>query len=210
MADMLIINAHPKVDAEESFSLKVFNHFLNEYKKQNQTDTIELVNLYADYIPQLDRSAFLAREKMEKGIPLMDSEQRMMDRTHEILKQFRAAKKYVIVMPLHNFNIPSKLKDYMDHVVVPRETYKYAENGPIGLLNDGRSLLVIQGSGAIYTSNDWYTEVEFSHQYLKAMFDFLGVKDYQIVRVQGTARLNPDDIMQQAYRQVEEAASSFF
>lgn len=206
MADLLIINAHPKVESKDSFSLRVLEHFLKVYKKLNPLEIIEQVNLYDDYIPLLDRAFLEARGKMATGIPLKDSEQSIIDRANELLQQFKETKKYVIVMPLHNFNIPSKLKDYMDHVIVPRETYKFTDKGTVGLLDDGRSLLVIQGSGSIYTNNNWYTEVEFSHKYLKAMFDFLGIKDYQIVRAQGTAILNPDELMQQAYRNVEDAA----
>ncbi|WP_425350762.1 NAD(P)H-dependent oxidoreductase [Clostridium muellerianum] len=33
---------------------------------------------------------------------------------NEVLKQFKSANKYVIIYPLHNFNITSKLKDYID------------------------------------------------------------------------------------------------
>ncbi|REE91718.1 FMN-dependent NADH-azoreductase [Paenibacillus taihuensis] len=206
MAKMLIINAHPKVDSEDSFSLRVLEHFLKVYKQLNPAETIEQINLYEDEIPLIDRTYLQAREKIAKGMPLQDSEQSIIDVANELLKQFKEVRKYVIVMPLHNFNIPSKLKDYMDHVIVPRETYKFTESGSVGLLNDGRSLLVIQGSGGVYTNNDWYTAVEFSHQYLKAMFDFLGVKDYQIVRAQGTSILNPEEVLTEAYISVEDAA----
>lgn len=110
---------------------------------------------------------------------------------------------------MHNFNIPSKLKDYMDNIMIARETFKYTENGSVGLLKDGRSMIVIQGSGAIYTNNDWYTEVEYSHKYLKSMFNFLGIEDYEILRVQGTSILDKDEVLQKAYKEAEEAASKF-
>jgi FMN-dependent NADH-azoreductase len=74
----------------------------------------------------------------------------------EILQQFKSANTFVIVLPLHNFIIPSKLKDYMDNIMIARETFKYTENGSVALLKDGRRLLVIQASGGIYTNNDWY------------------------------------------------------
>ena len=76
---------------------------------------------------------------------------------------------------MHNFNVPSKLKDYIDNILIARETFQYTEKGSEGLLTDGRSLLVIQASDAIYTNNDWYTEVEYSHKYLKSMFNFMGL-----------------------------------
>ncbi|TLS50785.1 FMN-dependent NADH-azoreductase [Paenibacillus antri] len=206
MNKMLILNAHPMVDAADSFSLRVFHHFLRVYKELNPTENIEQINLYEADIPLVDRAFLEAREKLAKGAALSKAEQHIVDRTSALLKQFKEAKKYVIVMPLHNFNIPSKLKDYFDNVFIPRETYKFTENGSVGLLKDGRSLLVIQGSGSIYTNNDWYTEVEFSHKYLKAMFTFLGIEDYRILRVQGTAILNPDKILEEAFREAEEAA----
>lgn len=39
------------------------------------------------------------------------------------------------------------------------------------------------------------------------MFNFLGIEDYQIVRAQGTAVLDPNEVLQNAYKEVEEAAS---
>ncbi|MCM3626148.1 NAD(P)H-dependent oxidoreductase [Paenibacillus glycanilyticus] len=207
MAEMLIINSHPKVDSDDSFSLRVFKHFLKAYKELNPSAAIEQINLHEEHIPLIDRTALEAREKLEEGTALTESEQSIVDRGYEIIQQFKEAKKYVIVMPLHNFNIPSKLKDYMDHIMVPRETYKFTEQGSVGLLDDGRSLLVIQGSGSIYTNDDWYNKVEFSHKYLKAMFDFLGIKDYQIVRAQGTSIKAPEEVLQKAYLDAEAAAN---
>ncbi|UNJ81432.1 FMN-dependent NADH-azoreductase (plasmid) [Metabacillus dongyingensis] len=63
-------------------------------------------------------------------------------------------------------------------------------------------MLVIQASGSNYTNDDWYTEIEYSHKYLKSMFNFLGIEDYQIIRAQGTALLEPNKVLQKAYNEV--------
>ncbi|EEL89232.1 FMN-dependent NADH-azoreductase [Bacillus cereus] len=208
MNKTLIINAHPKVDDTSSVSIKVLNHFLESYKELiPNTETIEQINLYDDVVPMIDKTVLSAWEKQGNGQKLTDEEQKVTERMPEILQQFKSANTYVIVLPLHNFNIPSKLKDYMDNIMIARETFKYTETGSVGLLKDGRRMLVIQASGGIYTNDDWYTEVEYSHKYLKAMFNFLGIEDYQIVRAQGTAVLDPNEVLQNAYKEVEEAAS---
>ncbi|MDA1840037.1 NAD(P)H-dependent oxidoreductase [Bacillus cereus group sp. BY17LC] len=208
MNKTLIINAHPKVDDISSVSIKVFNHFLESYTELIPTnETIEQINLYDDVVPMIDKTVLSAWEKQGNGQQLTDKEQKVTERMSEILQQFKSANTYVIVLPLHNFNIPSKLKDYMDNIMIARETFKYTETGSVGLLKDGRRMLVIQASGGIYTNDDWYTDVEYSHKYLKAMFNFLGIEDYQIVRAQGTAVLDPNEVLQNAYREVEEAAS---
>ncbi|TXR67598.1 FMN-dependent NADH-azoreductase [Bacillus sp. AR18-7] len=208
MNKTLIINAHPKVDDTSSVSIKVFYHFLESYKEFiPNNETIEQINLYDDVVPMIDKTVLSAWEKQGNGQQLTDEEQKVTERMSEILQQFKSANTYVIVLPLHNFNIPSKLKDYMDNIMIARETFKYTETGSVGLLKDGRRMLVIQASGGIYTNDDWYTDVEYSHKYLKAMFNFLGIEDYQIVRAQGTAVLDPNEVLQNAYREVEEAAS---
>ncbi|MDR4944267.1 FMN-dependent NADH-azoreductase [Bacillus wiedmannii] len=208
MNKTLIINAHPKVDDTSSVSIKVLNHFLVSYKELiPNNETIEQINLYDDVVPMIDKTVLSAWEKQGTEQELTGEEQKVTERMSEILQQFKSANTYVIVLPLHNFNIPSKLKDYMDNIMIARETFKYTETGSVGLLKDGRRMLIIQASGGIYTNDDWYTEVEYSHKYLKAMFNFLGIEDYQIVRAQGTALLDPNEVLQNAYKEVEEAAS---
>ena len=208
MNKTLIINAHPKVDDTSSVSIKVFKHFFFFFKELiSNNKTIEQINLYDDVVPMIDKTVLSAWEKQGNGQELTREEQKVTERMSEILQQFKSANTYVIVFPLHNFNIPSKLKDYMDNIMIARETFKYTETGSVGLLKDGRRMLVIQASGGIYTNDNWYTEVEYSHKYLKAMFNFLGIEDYQIVRAQGTAVLDPTEVLQNAYKEVEEAAS---
>ena len=208
MNKTLIINAHPKVDDTSSYSLKVCHHFLTAYKELiSDSETIEQINLYSDVVPMIDKTVLSAWEKQRNEQELTSQEKEVTDRMSEVLHQFKSADTYVIVLPLHNFNIPSKLKDYIDNIMIARETFKYTETGSVGLLKDGRRMLVIQASGSIYTNNDWYTEVEYSHKYLKSMFNFLGIEDYQIIRAQGTALLEPNEVVEKAYKEVEEAAS---
>jgi FMN-dependent NADH-azoreductase len=210
MSKLLVINAHPEVDSTSSFSLNVLNYFLKMYKERHSNDeVIEQINLYNDVIPMIDQTVLSAWGKQRNGEELTSEEQEITGHMNEVLQQFKSARKYVIAYPLHNFNIPSKLKDYMDNIMIARETFKYTENGSVGLLKDGRSMIVIQGSGAIYTNNDWYTEVEYSHKYLKSMFNFLGIEDYEILRVQGTSILDKDEVLQKAYKEADEAASKF-
>jgi len=199
MSKLLVINAHPEVESKTSMSLQVFGHFLKTYKENKEdNEVIEQINLYEDVVPMIDKAVLSGWEKSRNGEPLTHEENEVLERMNKVLVQFKSANKYLIVMPLHNFNIPSKLKDYMDNILIARETFKYTENGSVGLLKDGRSMVVIQASGSLYTNDDWYTEVEYSYKYLKSMFNFLGIEDFKILRVQGTALLNTEDVLQNA------------
>lgn len=208
MEKLLVINAHPMVDADSSISLQVLHHFLETYREMNPEGPIEQIDLYRETIPCIDRTFLSLHDKRRSGEPLTEEEQALDSRMTEILQQFKRAKKYVIAMPLHNFNIPSKLKDYMDNIMIAKETFAYTDKGSVGLLKDGRNVLVIQASHSILTNHDWYTEVEYSHKYLKAMFNFMGV-DYQIIRAQGSYFWGKDEVLAQAFREAESVAASF-
>lgn len=210
MIKTLVINAHPKVDTNSSLSLRVYNHFLEEYKKLHSVGSIEQINLYSEYVPKLDNTVLSAWEKLEKGTEIFEDEQNVLQRMSMILQQFQSASRYVIVMPLHNFNVPSKLKDYLDNIIIPSETFRYMENGSYeGLLTGDRSVLVIQASDSVYTNNDWYSEIEYSHKYLKSMFKFIGIEAYQIIRAQGNGFLNQDEILAKAFQEAETVAKTF-
>ena len=88
---------------------------------------------------------------------------------------------------LYNFNITSKLKDYIDNILLPNETFKYKENGSVGLMTDNYKILLLQVSGSIFTNNDRYIPMEFTHFYLKFLFEeFMGFDKFYIARAEGT------------------------
>ncbi len=208
MEKLLVINAHPIVESESSVSLLVLRRFVEQYRMLNPEAPIEQIDLYREPIPCIDRTFLSVQEKRKKNERLTEEEQRLASRMSDILRQFKSAKKYVIAMPLHNFNVPSRLKDYIDNILIAKETFAYTDKGSVGLLHDGRNVLVIQASDGIYTNDDWYSEVEYSHKFLKSMFNFMGV-DYQIIRAQGNYSLGRDEVLSKAYREADEAAASW-
>lgn len=208
MSKLLVINAHPEFDSTSSVTLNTLRDFIGYYMEEKDGEEfIEQINLYDDYIPQLNKTTFSAWNKQAENQKLTEEELKVITRMNELVQQFKSANKYVIAYPLHNFNVPSKLKDYMDNILIAKETFKYTENGSVGLLKDGRSMVVIQGSGSIYTNDDWYTEVEYSNKYLKSMFNFIGIEDYTIIRVQGSSVLNREELLQKASNEARQKAS---
>ena len=96
-----------------------------------------------------------------------------------LLNQFKANHRIVILTPLHNFNITSRLKDYIDNIMIARETFKYTEDGSVGLMTDDYKALLLQASGGVYTNDDRYTPLEFSYYYLKEMFkEIMGFDEF--------------------------------
>lgn len=204
----LIINAHPDFENENSFSFKLKEMFLDKYKENYSDEDLEIINLYNMVIPRIDKKELLSIwEKQRSNTLLSDEELKLSKISNGLLKQFKNADRIVIVSPLHNFNIASQMKDYIDNILIARETFKYTENGSVGLMTNNKKALLLQASGSIFTNNDRYTPLEFSYHYLKGMFeDIMGFDNLYVVRAQGTAILNEEEIIKGA----EDELSKFF
>ncbi|WP_105986091.1 FMN-dependent NADH-azoreductase [Staphylococcus chromogenes] len=208
----LIINAHPDFENENSFSFKLKEIFLDKYKESFSIENLEIINLYDMVIPRIDRKELLSIwDKKRSNSELTEKELELSIISDDLLKQFKNANRIVIVSPLHNFNITSQLKDYIDNILIARETFKYTENGSVGLMTNNYKALLLQASGSIYTNNDRYTSLEFSYQYLKGMFEeIMGFDNLYIVRAQGTAILNEKEVLKDAEQELSRNFAKFY
>jgi len=126
MAKVLYVKANPK-NNEESRTFRISEHFINEYKKAHPEDEIIELDLYKENIH------FLSKEE----INTIMSKDKSNLKDHPVLKytyQFAEADKYVIATPMWNLSIPAILKAYFDYITVTDITFKYTENGAVGLL----------------------------------------------------------------------------
>lgn len=98
------------------------------------------------------------------------------------LQQFLDADVLVIGAPRYNFGIPSTLKAWIDRIAIAGRTFKYTENGPVGLAGAKR-VIVAGASGGLYAG----TPTDFVEPYLKQVFGFLGITEVEFVRAEGVA-----------------------
>lgn len=208
----LIINAHPDFNNEQSFSLKLENMFIEKYQKVFTNNKLEIINLYDIEIPQVTQQQLLNTwDKQRHKQSLTPEEQHLAQLSKKLLEQFKGAQRIVIVTPLHNFNITSKMKDYMDNIMLARETFKYTKEGSVGLMTDNYKALLLQASGSIYTNDDRYTPLDFSYRYLKEMFEnIMGFDKFYVVRAEETAILPEEEVMQKASQNLDIAFEEFY
>lgn len=93
-----------------------------------------------------------------------------------LVQELRDADTVVIGMPIYNFGIPGALKAWIDLVARARETFRYTENGPVGLLEGKRAIIVAASGGTELNSG-----IDFATPYLRHALAFIGIEDVQIV-----------------------------
>ncbi|MTV48219.1 FMN-dependent NADH-azoreductase [Heliobacillus mobilis] len=185
MAKVLYITANPKAE-KESLSLTVGRTFLDTYRQKAPQDQILEIDLYHTDLPLIDPDVFSAWGKLQKGEDferLSAEEKRKVTHMNELADQFIATDKYIFVTPLWNLGIPPRMKAYIDSICIAGKTFKYTEQGPVGLLQ-GKKAVHVQARGGVYSEGP-AKDFEFGDRYLRAILTFLGVDVSDSVIIEG-------------------------
>ena len=97
-----------------------------------------------------------------------------------LVAELVAADVLVIGTPIYNFAIPAALKAWLDQVARPRVTFRYTEDGSVGLL-EGKKAYIVLASGGVPVGSP----VDFATPYLRHMLGFLGISDVDIIAADG-------------------------
>ena len=102
----------------------------------------------------------------------------------ELIAELQWADHILLTTPMYNFGVPATVKAWIDQVCRAGITFRYTEDGPVGLLADKRADIVITTGGAPLDS-----QVDFVSGYLRQVFGFIGIDDVTII---GADRMNSD------------------
>lgn len=101
------------------------------------------------------------------------------------LAEFRGADIIVIGLPMYNFGVPSQFKAWIDRVSVSGVTFRYTQNGPVGLAG-GKKVYVASSRGGSY-SEAAKEMLDHQESYLRVVLGFLGITDITIIRTENVS-----------------------
>lgn len=104
----------------------------------------------------------------------------------DALAGFMAADVVVIGAPMYNFSIPSQLKSWIDSITVAGVTFSYSEAGAKGLCA-GKRVIIASARGSVFTAPSPIAALDHQENYLRGLFGFLGIEQFEIVRAEGVA-----------------------
>lgn len=137
-------------------------------------------DLAREPVPHLDAErfgAFLARPEQRT-----DGQRAVVAYSDALIDELRQATEIALAVPLYNLGIPSTLKAYFDHVARAGVTFRYTDQGPIGLLA-GRKVIVFAARGGTYAGTPRDTQTG----YLRNFLAFIGLTDVEFVYAEGLA-----------------------
>lgn len=179
MKNILHIISSPR--GEESISTQLGRAVITELQSVYPDAALVELDLVAQPIPHIDPTqVFALRTPVDELTPeQLDS----LKRSDQAIDQLRIADEIVVSLPLHNFGVSSVLKSWLDNVLRPGHTFRYGPDGPKGLL-EGKKVYVAIATGGVYSEGP-SAEFDFAVPYLRKVFEFIGITDFQVFRAEG-------------------------
>ena len=184
---ILQILTHPDYDNKNRISNLLAE--LGEEELRKKYNNITTLNLYDPkcYIPVMDKHMF-----NYDGKELTRQEEVDKTRQEELLNIWKKSDCVFIYMPLHNFNVVSKFKDFIDNIVIVNETFKCEIETMVGLDNTNKQVTFVITSGGEFDSHIQYVNLDFAVQYVRGVFSVIGINKVKIIRSQGLDLVHND------------------
>jgi len=181
MKNILHIISSPRGDS--SYSVRLGNAIIEKIENLNPGSETKVRNVAQENLPHLSSShleSFFTPQDL-----WTEANKEMARESQEAVAQVKEADVIVIGVPLYNFGMPSTLKSWIDHIVRAGQTFQYGANGPVGLLTN-KKVYVALASGGVYSDGPMQS-FDSVTPYLKNVFSFIGITDFEVVRVEGTS-----------------------
>jgi len=182
MKTLLVIRS--SLFGHQGQSSQLLDAFETRWREQNPGGRVLCRDLAADPIPHLNAEAFTGfqAEPADRN-PAQQSAAAISD---ALIAELKMADEILIAAPMYNFTVPSTFKTWMDHVARAGVTFQYTEDGPAGLLED-RRVVVVSTRGGHYAGTAADTQTGLVRNFL----GLLGLKDVEFVHAEGLA-MGPD------------------
>lgn len=177
MSKILLLKS--SILADYSQSNKMADYFIQQWQEKKPADSVTVRDLVNEPIPAIDGEILAA---FGPGDTKTEQQQAHLDLSNTLIEEIKEHDVIVIAAPMYNFTIPSQLKHYFDFIARSGHTFKYTEQGSVGLLKNKRAY-VLTSRGGIYKGTPADTMVP----YLSLFLNFIGITDIEFIFAEGTA-----------------------
>lgn len=210
MSHLLYIKASPRGD--RSHSAMVADAFVDAYSQAHPSDQVATLDVFYDDLPAFDFEAVAAKYKIMHGQEHTEKDKQVWDRIVSVIRDFKSADKYVLAVPMWNFSIPYRLKQYIDILVQPGHTFAVTADGTYQGLVTGKPVLVVYSRGGAYPAGSETEAADLQKRYIELILGFMGLADIRSIVVEPTLLEGPEaaaKIRADAIDKARETAKTF-
>ena len=183
MSRLLYLKASPR---DRSHSVALADDFVSVWQAANPAATVTVRDLFRVELSPFDGPALQGKYNIMHGLPYSPDEKRAWSQVTDIIEDFASFDRYVLAVPMWNFNIPYRLKHFIDIICQPTLTFMPKPDGSYEGLLTGRKVFVAYARGGVYPPGTPADSINFQARYLEFILGFMGLTDIRSVAVEGT------------------------
>lgn len=168
---MKILHIDSSILGEASISRQLTAAIAAHLKAKHTDAEIEYLDLAQQDIPHLTTDILMGQNTEQAALG------------SRLIEQYLAADIVIVGAAMYNFSLASSLKAWIDRISVAGKTFKYTEQGPVGLAGD-KTVYIASSRGGVYGDD---SVLDFQEKFLKTVFGFTGVQDIQVIRAEGVS-----------------------
>ena len=176
MATLLYVKS--SIFGDHGQSSQLAEKFIASWKEKNAGGAVVVRDLSADVPPYLDGARVGALFTPAESRTAEQNE--VVAYSDALIQEIKDADAVLFTAPLYNFALPAQTKSYLDYLCRAGVTFKYTENGAVGLL-ESKPVYVITTRGGLYKGTPADTQTPF----LKTIFGFIGLSDVTMIHAEG-------------------------
>lgn len=176
MATLLHIKS--SIFGDEGKSSQLAATFIEHWKQANPKGRVLVRDLIAEELPHLD--SFVVGALMTPEAERSEAQQALVDRSDQFIREIKAADKIIMGVPMYNFSIPTQLKAYFDLLARAGVTFKYTDQGSVGLIED-KPVYLFATRGGLYNESG----IDFQIPFVKQFLGFIGLTSVQVIFAEG-------------------------
>jgi FMN-dependent NADH-azoreductase len=175
-----LLQINTSLFSDQGQSSRLAQQFVERWQQAEPDGRVIVRDLSTNPVPHLTAERFqaflaTAADRSPEQVAIAAESDALVD-------ELRQADVVVFGLPMYNFGIPSTLKAWIDHVARAGQTFKYTENGPVGLLQD-RPVYLFAARGGLYHG----TPRDTQSAYMTHFLNFIGIRNIEFVYAEGLA-----------------------
>ncbi|HEX3437008.1 MAG TPA: NAD(P)H-dependent oxidoreductase [Pseudacidobacterium sp.] len=183
MANLLLIESSPR---SASVSSAVAREYVTEWQRKHSNGSVVRRNVATNPIPHISEAWVGASFTPEES--RTPDQKQLLALSDTLIDELEAADTVVVAVPMHNFGISAHLKTWIDQIVRVGRTFAYTAQGPNGLLDENKKVIVVVARGGAYSGDSPYNFLDQQEPYLRTILGFIGLKNVKFVYAENQNR----------------------
>lgn len=180
----------------EASNTRILSEYLASKLQQQNAQNIQYRDLAHQPLPAISADDLIS---LHGGLHSDEpSFQQQLALSDQLIDELKQADTLVLAAPMYNFSVPAVVRQWIDSIYRAGISFKYTEQGPVGLLDIKQAYIITATGGTPVGS-----AMDFASPYLDFVCRFIGVKEVSIINAAGSKN-SRDELLRDCKLQIDE------